>query len=193
MSKTLAIKHQQLIGGALVFFGAILFSSKAVLVKLAYRHEVDSISLLTLRFLFAFPFYLLANYFTRRRKVNVPKLKRKEWLQLAFFGIMGYYLASLLDFLGLQYITASMERLILFLYPTIVVLLSSVVLKIKIQRYQVFALIVTYIGIGLAFIEGLQLSNQPNFALGGLLVFLCAIAYAIFLIGSGEMVPRLGA
>ncbi|GAB5553984.1 MAG: DMT family transporter [Saprospiraceae bacterium] len=188
-----AVNRQQLIGGAIVFLGAILFSAKAVIVKLAYRYEIDSISLLALRFSFALPFYLFANWYLRRRTLKPSVLTSKDWFQVAFVGIIGYYLASLLDFLGLQYITASMERLILFLYPTIVVLISYVFLKKPIQRNQVLALILTYIGIGLAFYQGLQLSGQPNFALGGILVFLCAIAYAFYLIGSGELIPKMGA
>lgn len=187
------VNRQQLIGGAIVFLGAILFSAKAVIVKLAYRYEIDSISLLALRFSFALPFYLFANWYLRRRTVKPLTLSSKDWFQVAFVGIIGYYLASLLDFLGLQYITASMERLILFLYPTIVVLISYVFLKKPIQRNQIFALILTYIGIGLAFYQGLQLSGQANFALGGFLVFLCAIAYAFYLIGSGELIPKMGA
>lgn len=187
------VNRQQLIGGALVFLGAILFSAKAVIVKLAYRYEIDSISLLALRFSFALPFYLLANWYLGKRTVEQVPLSSKEWFQVAFVGILGYYLASLLDFLGLQYITASMERLILFLYPTIVVLISFVFLKKPIQRKQVIALILTYIGIGLAFYQGLQLTDQPNFVLGGVLVFLCAIAYAFYLIGSGELIPKMGA
>lgn len=181
------------VGAALVFIGAIFFSSKAIMVKLAYQYEVDSISLLALRFAFALPIYLFINWLSQRQTVNPEKLSRKGWLQLAVVGIVGYYLASLLDFIGLQYITASMERLILFLYPTIVVLISAVFLKKPITRAQIIALILTYIGIGLAFYQGQQLADQPNFLLGGLLIFLCAIAYAFFLIGSGELIPKLGA
>ncbi len=186
------IFRQQLIGGILVFFGAILFSTKAVMVKLAYQYEIDSISLLALRFSFSLPFYLGMNWWWRRKQTKVYKMNRKEWIQLAGVGVLGYYLASLLDFIGLQYITASMERLILFLYPTIVVIISFLFFKKPIYRSQVIALVLTYIGIGLAFFEGLQLSNQPNFALGGFLIFLCAIAYAMFLIGTGEIIPKLG-
>lgn len=162
------------------------------MVKLAYQYEIDSISLLALRFSFSLPFYLGMNWWWRRKQTKVYKMNRKEWIQLAGVGVLGYYLASLLDFIGLQYITASMERLILFLYPTIVVIISFLFFKKPIYRSQVIALVLTYIGIGLAFFEGLQLSNQPNFALGGFLIFLCAIAYAMFLIGTGEIIPKLG-
>lgn len=187
------LKNDTLIGAALVFIGAIFFSSKAVMVKLAYQYEVDSISLLTLRFSFALPIYLLFNWSLHRKSIKPTRLKPKEWRQLAVVGIVGYYLASLLDFIGLQYITASMERLILFLYPTIVVVISAVFLRKPITRVQLWALLLTYIGIGLAFYQGLQMAGQQNFLLGGVLIFFCAIAYAFFLIGSGELIPKLGA
>src|SRR6056297_572535 len=130
------LKNDTFIGAALVFIGAIFFSSKAVMVKLAYQYDVDSISLLTLRFSFALPIYLLFNWSLHRKSVKPTRLKPKEWRQLAVVGIVGYYLASLLDFIGLQYITASMERLILFLYPTIVVVISAVFLRKSITRVQ---------------------------------------------------------
>lgn len=182
----------QLLGGALVFLGAIFFSSKAVIVKLAYQYPVDSISLLTLRFLFALPVYLLIHAFSKKSRRKYGPISRRDGWKVLLYGILGYYLASLLDFLGLQYITASMERLILFLYPTIVVLASAFFFRARITRAQILALLLTYIGIGMAFWEGLHLSGQENFALGGLLVFLCSICYAFYLLGSGELIPRLG-
>lgn len=187
------LNNHTLVGASFVFIGAIFFSSKAVMVKLAYQYDVDSVSLLTLRFAFALPIYLFIHWMAQRRTIKPDKLTRKEWIQLAAVGIIGYYLASLLDFIGLQYITASMERLILFLYPTIVVVISALFLKKPITRTQIIALFLTYIGIGLAFFQGLQLAGQDHFLLGGLLIFLCAIAYAFFLIGSGELIPKLGA
>lgn len=183
--------RKQLIGGALVFFGAIFFSAKAVLVKLAYQYEVESSSLLALRMLFSLPFYLLLAWYAGRRKERL-RLNRKDWLQIITYGVVGYYLASLLDFYGLRYVSASMERLILFLYPTLVVLLSFFFWKKPVFKYQLIALVLTYIGIGMAFYEGLQLADSSNFALGAFLIFLCALTYAFYLIGSGELIPKLG-
>lgn len=192
LSKTQTDYRLQVLGGVLVFIGAILLSSKAVIVKLAYQYEVDSTSLLALRFSFALPFYAFIYWWKRGQFHKYGPISKRDWTKVIVYGILGYYLASLLDFNGLRYITASMERLILFLYPTIVVLANAFFFRAKINRFQVMALVLTYIGISLAFFEGLHLSNQPNFALGGFLVFLCAICYAFYLLGSGDLIPRLG-
>lgn len=186
-------RKQQLIAAALVFIGALCFSSKAVLVKLAYRYDVDSVSLLALRMLFSLPFFLLlAGWSARRRGNRYEFPSGRAWLYLAVLGILGYYLASLLDFLGLQYIGASMERLILFIYPTVVVLILAVFFGQPITRDQYFALGLTYIGIALAFAQGLTLSGNTDFLLGSGLVFLAAVSFAAYLVGSGHLLPRYG-
>lgn len=187
-------KKQYLLAATLVFLGAVLVSSKAVIVKLAYRYEVDSVSLLALRMLFSLPFYLFIAYRAERRgRRQGLRLTRKQWLQIALYGFLGYYLASLLDFLGLQYVTAGLERLILFIYPTLVLLISAIFLGRRIQRIQYLAVLVTYAGIALAFLEGLRLEPEPNFLLGSLLIFACALSFALYLIGSGHLLPRVGA
>lgn len=177
-------------GAFLVVLGAIFFSSKAVIVKLAYQFEVDPISLLTLRFLFSLPIFLVVAYRARRRRTK--SLTRTEKIQIVVFGVAGYYLASLLDFLGLQFVPASIERLLLFAYPTFVVLISGLVLKQPVKRIQWLALMITYIGIGVTFAEGVYLSDEPKFLLGAALVMLCALTYAIYLVGSGHLLPKLG-
>lgn len=179
----------------MIFTGSVLFSIKAVLVKLAYEFDVDTLSLLTLRMGFALPFYLgFAIYSTRKNKqLERPvDLSLWDWGKLAFLGILGYFAASYLDFWGLQYITASLERLILFIYPTIVLLLNALFFKEKISRAQLGALLMTYIGIAIVFAEGLSMTDQPNFVFGGFLIFCCAVTYAIYLVGSGRLLPRLG-
>jgi len=179
----------------MIFIGSVLFSIKAVLVKLAYQFDVDTLSLLTLRMSFALPFYLgFAWYSTKKNKqLTQPiELSWQDWGSLAFLGILGYFAASYLDFWGLQYITASLERLILFIYPTIVLLLNIVIFKEKINRVQIGALLLTYLGIAIVFAEGLSLTNQSNFVFGGFLIFCCAVTYAIYLVGSGRLLPRLG-
>lgn len=183
--------RQQLLGVALALIGAIMFSTKAVFVKLAYQHEVDSVTLLLLRMLFSLPFYLvIAVYFTR--KSGAYQLKRNDYWTILFLGVIGYYLASLLDFWGLKYITASLERLILFAYPTVVVLIGIFYFKEKITRSQILALIFTYLGIAVVFIGNVSITDQHNLIIGSILIALCAVSYAIYIAGSGQIIPKLG-
>lgn len=184
---------QQLLAALLVFLGAILFSTKAVMVKLAYRYEVDSISLLTLRMVFSFPIFLLiAQYDRRKQQESRSPLSVKDGFYTIGLGVMGYYLASLFDFLGLNHISAGMERLILFLYPTIVVLLSAIFLKEKIGFNKGVALLLTYLGVAIAFAQNVQQSESDNLWLGAGLILISAFTYAIYLLGSGQFLPRLG-
>lgn len=186
-------QQQQLLAAVLVFFGALCFSAKAVFVKLAYQYEVDSISLLALRMLFSLPlFLLLAGWSLRNKKSKYAKPDNREWLYIAALGILGYYLASMFDFLGLQYIGASLERLILFVYPTMVLILSAIFLRQPIQRDQYIALGLTYFGIALAFIGGIELNESKQLFLGGGLILLSAFIYACYLIGSGSLLPKVG-
>lgn len=186
-------RRAYLLAAALVFTGAVFFSTKAVLVKLAYRYEVDSISLLALRMLFALPFFLVIAWRGGIRKNrSYPRPSRQEWGYIALYGIAGYYLASLFDFIGLNYVSASLERLILFLYPTLVLILSSLFLRHRIRRIQYLALSLTYVGIAIAFAENAQSQSGPALWYGAGLIFLAALTYAGYLIGSGNLLPRLG-
>lgn len=183
------------VGIVLALLGTICFSTKAVMVKLAYGlDDIDSISLLALRMAFSLPFFLGIAFWNSRRESEARRepLGRADWFKVALVGITGYYLASYLDFLGLQFLTAGMERLILFIYPTLVLLLSAALLGKPIERGQVIALLLTYLGIGLAFIEAVELDTTGRFWLGAGLVFASALAYALYLMGSGELIPRLG-
>jgi drug/metabolite transporter (DMT)-like permease len=183
------------IGGiAIAFLGAICFSTKAVLVKLAYRDtSVDAVTLLALRMLFSLPFFLLAAFLTSRKEGNV-KFTATQWLGVALVGCLGYYVSSLLDFLGLQYVTAGIERLILFIYPTLVLLMSAVVFKVTIRSYQWLALGVTYVGLVIAFWSEARLDEHGSeFYKGAMLIFGCAITYAIYIVGSGRLIAKVGA
>jgi drug/metabolite transporter (DMT)-like permease len=137
-------------GIAIGILGVVLFSSKAVMVKLAYNYEVDAISILLLRMLFAFPFYVCIAYLYRNKNSAVS-IKHKDYIWIFVFGFVGYYLASYFDFVGLTYIKASLERIILFLYPTIVIILNRLFLKQHISKIQAGAISLTYLGIVLAF------------------------------------------
>jgi len=184
------------IGGIIIcLLGAVCFSTKAVVVKLAYRDtDIGAVPLLALRMLFSLPFFVLSAFLASQKSSNI-KFTRKQWIQVAVVGMLGYYISSLLDFLGLQYISAGMERLILFIYPTLVVLFSAVLLKQKIARYQWIALIITYAGLFAAFRSEVNWTQEhnANFYLGSLLIFLCAITYALYIVGSGRLIPIVGA
>ena len=168
--------------------GAVAFSGKAIIVKLAYRYGVDAITVLMYRMLFAFPMFIILSWWSGRGK---PPLSRKDWQRLAALGFAGYYLASYLDFAGLQYISANLERLILYLNPTIVLGVSAVFYKVHVKPLQWAALVVSYLGVLVVF--GHDISFQGgHVVLGSVLVLACAISYSMYLIFSGQVVKRLG-
>ncbi|WP_158849871.1 DMT family transporter [Algibacter sp. L1A34] len=175
-------------GIAIGVLGIVLFSSKAVMVKLAYNYNVDAISVLLLRMLFSFPFYVVIAILYRNKN-NGVEVKKADYKWLLFFGFVGYYLASYFGFVGLTYIKASLERIILFLYPTIVILLNRVFLKQAISKIQAIAIGLTYIGIIIAFSEEVNVSGSEAY-LGGFFILLSAITYASYLVGSGWLIPR---
>ena len=168
--------------------GSIAFSGKAIIVKLGYRYGVDSITLLMLRMLFAMPFFLAFAWWAGRGQAP---LTRRDWVGVVGLGFSGYYLSSFLDFLGLQYISASFERLILYLNPTLVLVLGWIMYKRKITYRQGVAMAVSYSGVLLVFGHEVSLVGD-NVFLGATLVFLSAVTYAIYLTYSGQLVQRLG-
>jgi len=182
--------------GGIVFtiIGSICFSAKAIFVKLAYfETTIDAVSLLALRMIFSIPFFLGSAFVSSSQKDNV-KFTGRQWIYIAIIGCLGYYVSSLLDFLGLQYISAGMERLILFMYPTLVVLMSAAIFKEKIKVKQWIALALTYAGLLVAFAGEVNMgaSDQENFYLGCFLVFACAITFAAYVVGSGKLIPMVG-
>jgi drug/metabolite transporter (DMT)-like permease len=191
-----------IIGVAYVLVAAIAFSAKAIFVKLAYASAgyeialgsatkaaaIDPVTLLTLRMALALPFFALMAWYSSRGAVP---LSRRDWLNLLGLGLMGYYGASIFDFWGLQYISASLERLILFLNPTFVVLLSAALFGRRITRNDLLALVLCYLGIGFVFAHDVSF-NQNAVLLGSALVFISAILYAGYLVGAGQVVQRVG-
>lgn len=169
--------------------GIILFSTKAIFAKLAYQYEVDAINVLLLRMVFSLPFYLFLAFFENEKKVTATK---NDYLRLLLLGFLGYYLASYFDFKGLEYIKASLERLILFIYPTFVIILSFIFLKIKISRYQFYAILVAYFGICIVFLPEIEISTPSTTLKGSLLVLLSAVTYASYIFGSGCLIPKFG-
>jgi len=181
-----------LAGFVISFTGAILFSTKAIIIKKAFQAtSVDALTLLTLRMLFSLPFYLVAALWGWRTS-SAPRMTTRQWIWVAVLGILGYYFSSYFDFVGLQYISAGLERLILFLYPSFAVLINAVAFRQRINRVQVWALVLTYTGIGIAYFGELRVDvGNPNFYWGSFLVFLCAIIYAFYLAGMGSIVKVL--
>jgi drug/metabolite transporter (DMT)-like permease len=175
-------------GLTLATLGAIAFSGKAIIVKLAYRHGVDAVTLIMYRMLFALPIFALMAWWSSRGK---PALTRRDVWGILGLGFTGYYLASFLDFAGLASISASLERLILYLNPTLVLLLGLVLYKRHISRRQALGMAISYSGVLLVFGHEIKLEGADA-AMGALLVFLSAISYAIYLSFSGELVQRLG-
>ncbi|HEX6706785.1 MAG TPA: DMT family transporter [Albitalea sp.] len=176
-------------GLALAMAGSIAFSGKAIIVKLAYRYGVDAVTLIMYRMLFALPLFVALSWWAGRGK---PPLTRRDMLVVGGLGFSGYYLASFLDFAGLAYVTASLERLILYLNPTLVLGLGYVLFRREVTRSQLVALAVSYCGVLLVFGHEVTLVGA-NVAVGAALVFASAVSYAIYLVFSGEEVKRLGA
>lgn len=184
--------RQRLLFGILILAIAnICFSAKAVIIKLMYRYDVDTQSVIALRMLLALPFYLGVAIYLHQRSRNV-RLTGREWLAISGLGILSYYISSMLDFLGLQYVSAGVERLILFTYPTIVLVLSAFLFKKRISRIQYIALLLTYVGVVLALVAERGLGEQRNLLLGGTLIFSCAITYATYVVFTGEYVHKVG-
>ena len=180
-------------GLVLALTGAIAFSGKAIIVKLAYRHGVDAVTLIMYRMVMAFPFFvLLAWWSSRQAHAKANPLTRRDVGSVAVLGFIGYYFSSYLDFLGLQYISASLERLILYLNPTMVLLMGWVFYRRRITRWRALAMAVSYSGVVLVFGHELTVGGQDA-VLGSSLVLASALCYAIYLVMSGQLVQRIGA
>ena len=180
-------------GPLLAVLGVLGFSFKAILIKLAYAWApADPVSLLTLRMLYSAPLFVAIAWWAGRAP-GAKRIEPRDWWILVGLGFIGYYLSSLLDFLGLQYVTASLERLVLFLYPTIVVLLSALFLGQPVTRRAAIALALSYAGLALAVWHDIRITGDPaSIALGGALVFGSALGYAIYLVAAGGIITRLG-
>ena len=184
-------KRNALLGFCLAVLAAIGFSAKAILVKLAYYDQIDAVTLLALRMLFSAPFFLAVALRHAAGK-HLSPLQSHDYLAVLLLGILGYYLSSLFDFIGLQYISAGLERLILFLYPTLVLLLSVFLLGKAFGAKEIVALLLSYAGIGVVFFDELHVQSE-HLLLGAGLVFASALTYAVYLIGAGETIARIGA
>lgn len=180
-------------GFVITLLGAVFFSTKAIFVKLAFHATgTDAVTLLTVRMLFSLPFYAVVAWLAAKKEENKP-LTRRQWLLIGIMGILGYYLSSLFDFIGLQYVSAGLERLILFLYPTFAVLINTWYFKTALSKTQIAALLLTYLGIAIAYLGELRLdTSHPGFFYGSFMIFLCAITYSFYLVGTGRLVKQAG-
>lgn len=193
LATTPALPRQPLAVGVLMaLVAAVGFSAKAILVKLAYRHGVDAVTLLALRMVFAVPIFLAAAVWSVTRN-HATRVALRDWGAIVLLGLIGYYLSSLLDFQGLEHISAGLERMILFLYPTLVVLLSAALHRKPLRAREKLALALGYAGIALVFAQDLGSGAHGNVTLGALLVFGSALTYSTYLIGAGPVIQRVGA
>ncbi|WP_151963977.1 DMT family transporter [Acinetobacter oleivorans] len=180
------------IGSFFALCSAFLFSTKAIFIKQTYALSplVDATVLMALRMLSALPFFLLICWFNRHHNQGI---KKKDWLILIFAGLLGYYFASWLDFMGLMFISASLERIILFLYPTLTVIVSSLLYKQKLDAKSLFAIFLSYGGTVLVMLQ--EHNNAPiqgNFWLGTSLVFASAVAFAGYLLLTPPLIKKFG-
>lgn len=175
----------------LASLGAILFAAKAIVVKFSYQYGATADVVLTLRMVFSLPIFWLAVWWNQRATSPQP-LIRKDVIKVCAIGLLGYFLSSYLDFLGLHYISAGLERVILYLTPAIVLVLSKFFLKKEIDRRQYWAMVVAYLGIMMVFMHDIELNDHSAVVLGSVLVFLAAVVYSVYLIFAGELVGRVG-
>jgi drug/metabolite transporter (DMT)-like permease len=186
-----SINRDVIFGVIFALLAAIGFSAKAILVKLAYRDHVDAITLLALRMAFSVPFFIGVAVWSKMR--HAAPLGKQDKLLVLALGLIGYYLSSLLDFLGLQYITAGLERLILFLYPTMTVILTALLYRRPIGGKVLVAMGLSYAGIALVFLHAAGVREGDSVVLGGFLVFLSTLSYSTYLVGAGHAIARIGA
>ena len=178
------------LGVIFALLAAVGFSAKAILVKLAYLDHVDAVTLLALRMAFSAPFFIGVALWARLH--HAEPLDRQDRMLVLALGLIGYYLSSFLDFLGLQYISAGLERLILFLYPTMTVILTALVYKRPIGSRTVAAMALSYAGIALVFMHDMGMKQGGSIALGASLIFLSTLSYSTYLVGAGHAIARIG-
>ena len=176
-------------GIVFAFVGVLAFSFRPILIKLSYAaHPVSPVTLLFLRMTLSLPFFLVIGWWLRNQE---PRLSKRDWAAIAGLGFLGYYAASFLDFVGLQWVGAGVGRLILYLFPTLVLLLSFVFLHKKPTWREIAALVLSYAGIALVLSNQLAIESRL-FALGAALVFASALCYAAYLVAGSQVVKRVG-
>lgn len=183
------VKRDIFLGILFSLLAAIGFSAKAIFVKLAFQDNVDAITLLALRMAFSLPFFIAVAIWAKRH--HAEPLTKHDMLLIVGLGLMGYYLSSYLDFLGLRFISAGLERVILFLYPTMTVILSAVFFKHVISKMMFVAMLISYAGIALVFMHDIGTNGEATIV-GASLVFASTLSYSIYLVGAGHAITRIG-
>jgi drug/metabolite transporter (DMT)-like permease len=185
------VKNQEMLASGIALAGVVLFSAKSVFAKMVYEYKVNPVSVIYLRMLIALPLIAIIGFWYEK-KHKADNVNWKDVAQVVLISLLGYYISSILDFVGLLYVEAAIERLILFLYPTMVIILSAVFMKKKITIYQIIAIVVSYIGLIIAFADKLMIKNSNLFWYGAVLIVLSSLTYAIFLVLSDGLIARLG-
>lgn len=190
MSRSEKASSYIVVGLLFAIAGVICFSLRPIFIKLAYEYVVDPVTLLALRMLFSVPFFVATALWSSQRAEQQP-LARRDIAAVIGLGLLSYYVASFLDFLGLQYISAGLGRLLQFIYPTVVVVLSALFLGKRATSRELYALVLTYFGLVLVFWHALG-GEQLDLWLGAGLVFASATCYAIYLVAGSEVISRVG-
>jgi len=186
-----ARRRSQRVGIALALAGAACFSAKAIFVKLLYAQGVDVTTTFAMRMVVALPFFVLLALW--QGSAGLSTLSRRDRLGIVGCGLLGFYLSSWLDFVGLSYIPASLERLILFLYPTFVVVLSRVLYGTSLTRSGLAALGLSYAGVVLVVWQSLDLAGSARaLAIGTAFTLASAFTYACYVIASTRVIGRIG-
>jgi len=177
-------------GVFLVLLGAATLSTKAIFVKLSLQHGVDGTTTLMFRMIFALPYYVGVLLFSNR--VKMKSLSSSTWAKVILVGMSGFYLASIFDFVGLQYVQANLERLIVFMYPTFVLILAAWIFKRTVSRVQIIAVFITYLGIVIAFLSQDFAITERTVWIGTVYIILSAVFYSIFLVFSDNLIEQMG-
>jgi len=191
--KTASTPGAALLTFAIVATSSLFFCSKAIFVKMAYRYDLDAVTVLALRMAIALPFFLVGGLLNSRQNTRAAPLSGQDWTRLALLGFCGWYLSSVVNFMGLKYVSVSLERMILYTYPSIVVIGSVLFLGKPLRWKVVAAMLVSYLGIVIAYRAEVLTGDNSRTLLGSALIFASAVSYAIFVLLSGQMVQRIGA
>jgi drug/metabolite transporter (DMT)-like permease len=170
---------------------AALFAVRPIFVKLVYAQGIDSTTLIAFRMLFSMPIYAIMLLWLLRDPVKKSKLSLKAIVSSSIIGLFGYYAASFLDLIGLQYVTAQLGRMILYIYPTLVVILGAIFFRERVTWRMLVSLAITYIGVAVIFGHDLQ-QFDDNVIVGALFIVGSALSFAIYLIFSKSLITELG-